>query len=365
MYHVTAFSWMTVLFLLAFCNLAFGQNTTLPPIQSQNAKDAIEAFDLLKKDLDEKLESHRERVRTDYLARLAQLKDDLLSKLKAARDEEAKKVNLDEANAIQRAITDYEAAELIFPTIGSSSPSPASSTLAFPVGQWSGNWGSGEQVSLVINKDDTISGRWKLQKVDGRMLAIDSQNQLQLELIPYSNRLVVLGWTGIKEDHFKKGEEDKWLTHSPGSVALLRKMEIVQVGVTNEVNRFSNGNSPVSNKSTYSLDGNGHHGVLDLGFQSNQLNWKKAPISADLYYYVSDAPTSETPDEVLVYAGKELLGKGRAPTRGKWYHISLDTSKLQPARVYVLQMRLNGANALGVQGMVTGKGPYLELVFDK
>lgn len=352
-------SLLVVLFVLMLSDFASSQDDQSPGFQSQKALDAVKKYEELAEQLDEQVATHWDTVKQQYLAKVAQYKKDLDAALRSARDEAAKQVNLDEANALQEAIDHYDATDVSFPI-----PLPEIATEKAPQGQWTGNWkGPGGRLSLDIGKSGIVSRRWKLQSVDGRLLAIDPQNEVHLEIIPKPSRLVVLGWTGIKEDHFQKTAPEEWLSDAPNHVSILRKAGVVRVPVAKEINRFPAG-SPATNQTHYSVDGDGKRGVLDLIFNSRDLNWTKRPKSATLYFHVHDTPDAATDNEIHVYAGDRQVGSGYAREVNRWQSISLDPAQLQPARSYLLQLRIRNNNAVVIRGKASGQTPYLELVFE-
>lgn len=351
--------------IMAIGSVAFGTPAAAQKeelkFQSEEAVKAVENYEQLQEELDEGVASHWRKVRDKHLERLAKGKEALVASLEAARDKAAKQVDLDEANALQKAIDSFEAAELSFPIAF-----PEFATSDFPTGQWDGSWGvSGTRLSLDIDEQGVVNGgRWTLRKVNRRLLGIDTQNEVHLELIPGPHRLVLLGWSNPDEIFKDNMPQKEWLAKAPDRVATLRRVGVVMVPVTLEINRFPNG-KPVSNVSHYGVDGDGRRGVLDLVFRSRELDWKDKPSSAELYFYVPARATATTGDLVqIIFAGK-VIGAGRAPSGGQWYRVSLDTSLLQPSRMYVLQMRVTGRDAVAVNGRVSGKGPYLELVFEE
>lgn len=359
MFWHTITSYFAVSITLVLCGLAWSQDNSSPTFQSQVALDALKKHAELAEQLDEQVKTHWDTVKQQYLAKVAHNKKELIAALSSARDEAAKQVNLKEANALQEAIDQYEDEEVFFPI-----PLPEMETEKAPQGQWSGNWnGSTERLSLDINKTGTISRRWKLQSVEGRLLAIDPKNELHLELIVKEDRLVVLGWTGVEADHFQKSAPQVWLTEVPNRVTILRQSGVVRIPVSKEINRFPAA-SPTTNLTHYSVDGDGKRGVLDLVFNSRELDWTKRPKSATLFFHVHDSDDAATDSEVYVYSGDQKIGTGHAREINQWQSITLDPVLLLPSRSHVLQLRVDSNNAVVIRGKASGQTPYLELVLE-
>ncbi len=350
---------LTLLILLTLCSAAWSQSISSPAFESQAALDAVKKFQELSGQLDQQVATHWETVKQQYVARMNQNKKDLIAALQSARDQAAKQVNLKEANALQEAIDRYESVEVSFPI-----PLPEIATDQAPQGQWSGKWnGSSERLSLDINQSGIISRRWKLQMNAGRLLAIDPQNEVHLELIVKPERLIVMGWTGLPADYFQTTDPEDWLTEPVDRAAILRQAGVVRVTAGKEINRFPSSSS-TTNQHHYSVDGDGKRGVLDLVFNSRELNWTKRPKSATLFFHTNHSSDSGTTSPIFVYAGDKKIGSGSAKEPNQWHSISLDPALLQPARGYLFQLRVKTNDAVVIRGKAAGQTPYLELVFE-
>ena len=195
--------------LVAFCIVLIPASAIRAQEFELHSRPAINTIREFKKStlrLNREYLKEREKLDAKYLAKLDSNKSGVVAALQTALEQEAKKVNLKEANRINDALTAHKNRASVLPNPTAGSRIRHEDLTALPstmVGDWVGKWGTtGNPFEFHLSGDsDSQYGPITFQ--GQRVLLLERQSEY-VELIPYNGNLIVLGYSRSKRKHPNK-----------------------------------------------------------------------------------------------------------------------------------------------------------------
>jgi len=171
--------------------------------KSKDATKAIREFEKVNERLSREYLNERDKLDTEHNARFEANRTQLLAALQAALEKEAKAINLEEANRINRVLEVRKANNTDLPSVDNRQGRGRSSMKSLPdsmLGDWVGTWGTtGNTFGFHLSKtEDKNYG--KITFKDERILLMERRGE-RMELIPYNESIIVLGYSRSKRKH--------------------------------------------------------------------------------------------------------------------------------------------------------------------
>ena len=160
---------ISLLTLLSFPTFGMGQDAEL---KSSKAKAAVREYERRLADVDKEFETQLAELEKSYQMKAELVRARLLSNLNEAMKEEARKVNLEEANKIDAELKRYKAMPLpnLVQTDGSGGEMSKADFLELIKGEWIGEWGTtGRKVYFSIETDRKGIKKFISRKIDGSL----------------------------------------------------------------------------------------------------------------------------------------------------------------------------------------------------
>ena len=172
-------------------------------LKSKDAINAIQQFETNNERLKRAYLDERDKLDAKHMAIFNENRSELLAALQAALEVEAKAINLEEANNINRILMARKAIESKLPdlTINYKSGQPSLKRLPDTMlGDWHGNWGTtGNRIELHLTEaGDSNYGKVTFQ--NHRILLMERSSEYA-ELIPHNDKILILGYSRNKGRH--------------------------------------------------------------------------------------------------------------------------------------------------------------------